>query len=70
MTAQWLTVINSFLIFATAAIGVVALYRGKKRDEQILKLTVDVDGRLTQLLELTAKSSHAEGMKDEKANSV
>ena len=25
-----------------------------------------VDGRLTQLLELTRKSSHAEGVKDEK----
>jgi hypothetical protein len=32
----------------------------------IKRLEVKVDGRLTDLLNLTRKSSHAEGMKDEK----
>jgi hypothetical protein len=31
----------------------------------VQKLTARVDGRLTELLDLTRKSSHAEGMKDE-----
>jgi hypothetical protein len=36
--------------------------------DKISKLEVSVDGRLTNLLELTAKSSRAEGAKQEKDN--
>jgi hypothetical protein len=36
----------------------------------IQRLSTRVDGRLTELLALTKKSSHAEGMKDEKQNSI
>jgi hypothetical protein len=34
----------------------------------VKRLEVKVDGRLTDLLTLTRKSSHAEGVKDEKEN--
>lgn len=57
------------LVFLTA---IVNYFAGKKRDEKIMQLTVNVDGRLTELLALTAKSSHAEGKiegaTEEKAN--
>ena len=62
------TIANSALIFMTAVIGAYSLYKGKKRDEQILNLTLHVDGRLSELLAITAKSSHAEGVAEQKAN--
>ena len=36
----------------------------------VQRLAARVDGRLTQLLELTAKASHAKGVKDEKENNT
>lgn len=35
-----------------------------RTSRQVRQVKIEVDGRLTQLLALTAKSSHAEGMKD------
>lgn len=67
---EYIVFANSVLVLLTAVIGSYSLYKGKKRDAQILNLTLQVDGRLSQLLALTAKSSHAEGMKDEKANNT
>jgi hypothetical protein len=50
-------------IIAISAL-IASLKNGKKAD----RLAVKVDGRLTELLALTRKSSHAEGMKDEKSH--
>lgn len=58
---EYLTFCVALLVFFTA---VVNYFAGKKRDEKIMQLTVNVDGRLTELLALTAKSAHAEGKID------
>lgn len=59
----YLALATATVTLMTAFIGVVNSFRNKKTLQQ---LTVSVDGRLTELLELTSKASHAEGMKEEK----
>lgn len=60
-----------YMIFATALIGLLAsifnAWQGRKRDTKIQEIHVSLDGRLTQLTDLIAKSSHAEGMLEGKA---
>jgi hypothetical protein len=51
---------------AVPSIGAVIL--GLLNRSKLGAVETKVDGRLTQLLELTQKSSHAEGMKEEKDN--
>jgi hypothetical protein len=73
----------SYIAFGVAVVGlltsivtlitvVIGLTRGVKRDAQIHNLALSVDGRLTELIAMNAKSSHAEGViqgkADEKAN--
>lgn len=73
----------SYIAFGVAVVGlltsivtlitvVIGLTRGVKRDAQIHALAISVDGRLSELMAITTKSSHAEGMlqgkADEKAN--
>lgn len=74
---------TSYLAFSVAVVGlvtsivtlatvIIGLTRGVKRDEQIHSLALSVDGRLSELIAMNAKSSHAEGMlqgkADERAN--
>jgi hypothetical protein len=47
-----------------AALG--ALLLGWLNSRKLAKVETKVDGRLTELLELTRKSSHAEGVRDGK----
>lgn len=54
------------LISATAAL-VAAIASFAALFTKLRTLEVKIDGRLTQLLTLTAKSSHAEGELDEKS---
>ncbi len=57
--------ISLISVIGTVLIAVITNFGNKllrKSDEMATK----VDGRLTELLELTRKSSHAEGVKDEK----
>lgn len=69
---EYLALIVSFLSFMTACITlvtvIVGLGRGVKRDARIEGLTLSVDGRLTELKALIAKSSHAEGVLEGAAN--
>jgi len=73
----------SYIAFGVAVVGlltsivtlitvVIGLTRGVKRDAQIHNLALSVDGRLTELIAMNAKSSHAEGViqgkADERAN--
>ncbi|MGR9384926.1 hypothetical protein [Rhizobium leguminosarum] len=62
----------SYIAFGVAVVGlltsivtlitvVIGLTRGVKRDAQIHALAISVDGRLTELITMNAKSSHAEG---------
>ena len=51
-----------------AALG--ALVLGFVNRTKLEKVSTQVDGRLSELLELTRKSSHAEGVKDEKDKNV
>ncbi|MHC2481546.1 hypothetical protein [Rhizobium leguminosarum] len=62
----------SYIAFGVAVVGlltsivtlitvVIGLTRGVKRDAQIHNLALSVDGRLTELILMNAKSSHAEG---------
>jgi hypothetical protein len=46
------------------AIALIGLF-GSIIVAMMQRLTTKVDGRLTELLKLTEKSSHAEGMKDQ-----
>lgn len=48
------------VVTAVAALGALvwSIKNGKKIDE----VSINVDGRLSQLLELTGKASHAEGV--------
>lgn len=41
--------------------AMVSLALGFKNRKEVQQLTINVDGRLSQLLELTKASSHAEG---------
>jgi hypothetical protein len=62
----------SYIAFGVAVVGlltsivtlitvVIGLTRGVKRDAQIHNLALSVDGRLSELIAMNAKSSHAEG---------
>lgn len=57
----YITFATAVLTCVTALTGAYALWKGKKRDDNIMQLTMNVDGRLTELLEMSAKASHAEG---------
>jgi hypothetical protein len=46
--------------------GTLAVVLGFVNRSKLGAVSAQVDGRLTELLELTRKSSHAEGMKEEK----
>lgn len=48
--------------------GVIGLRDRKALKKDISLVSVQVDGRLSELLELTRKSSKAEGVKEEKEN--
>lgn len=60
-----------YMIFATALIGLLAgifnAWQGRKRDKNIQEIHISLNSRLTQLTDLIAKSSHAEGMLEGKA---
>jgi hypothetical protein len=70
--AEYSALIIALLSFMTACVTLVTvlvgLGRGIKRDQRIENLTLSVDGRLTQLTALIAKSSHAEGVLEGVAN--
>ena len=51
----------------TAVPSTLAAIIGIFNRTKLAAVSEQVDGRLTELLALTRKSSHAEGMKDEKA---
>ena len=57
---------DAVIVSVVGVIGVLITTIGAVAINLIQRLTTKVDGRLTELLELTRKSSHAEGMKDEK----
>jgi len=69
LTVAIVGLLTSVVTLATVVIG---LTRGVKRDAQIHNLALSVDGRLTELIAMNAKSSHAEGViqgkADERAN--
>jgi hypothetical protein len=50
--------------------GLVASVLAYLTRRNLSAVETKVDGRLTQLLELTQKSSHAEGMKDERSDAA
>lgn len=61
MSAEsWITIITSLTALVTALGGLATVLI------KLGKIEIQIDGRLTQLLELTKKSSHAEGMVDQK----
>ena len=66
MTDTQLTIVAAATPPTLIALGALfaSLRNGKKSDQ----LAVKVDGRLTELLNLTRKSSHAEGVKDERSH--
>jgi hypothetical protein len=52
-----------------AAPGIVSAVVGLFNRSKLQDVGARVDGRLSELLELTRTSSHADGMKDQKENS-
>lgn len=60
----------SIIIFltqvVTLATAVLAFWVGRRNKTAIDRVEINIDGRLTELLEITRKSSHAQGMKDQK----
>jgi hypothetical protein len=73
MQAVWTSVLGTnamtdiVIVALIAAIpGTVAAIISGINKVKLDKVEIRVDGRLTQLLELTKQSSHAEGVKDEK----
>jgi hypothetical protein len=66
----FLILVASAISSLTAAvISIFALFHTIKNGGKVDDLHVIVNNRLTELLHLTEKSSHAEGVKDEKARS-
>ena len=48
-----------------AIVGVVVTIRGQvKSQEKIQQVHIEINSRMTQLLDLTSKASHAEGVRD------
>ena len=64
MTVDYITLGTAFLAFLTALAGLV---KGLRNGASIQRIEVSVDGELTKLKELIAKSSHAEGVLEGKA---
>lgn len=62
-TEQWLQLASLGIGLLTAIIGLVVA-------RQVRNVSVSVDGRLSQLLSLTEKSSHAEGMEQQRVDEV
>ena len=57
---NWLQLLN---ICAVAGVGLIGLWTSRR----LGSISVSLDGRLSELLALTAKSSHAEGVEQQKA---
>ncbi len=59
---------------AAAIVSIINAIKGSNRgtvqDKKIDQLEIKIDGRLTELLELTRKSSHAEGKEEERKEEV
>lgn len=49
----------------TTLASIAAFLQSRKNTAKLAAIHVEINGRLTQLLELTGKASHAQGMKDE-----
>lgn len=64
MIVEILTLITAVLAFLTALAG---FYKSVKLGGSIQRVEVSVDGRLEELKDLIAKSSHAEGLLEGKA---
>lgn len=60
---NWLQLVN---ILAVASVGLIGIYTARN----LKTVSVSLDGRLEELLKLTAKSSHAEGMAQERKDNA
>jgi hypothetical protein len=56
---------DTVIVALITTFGSVIVGLGAAAIAMMNRLTTKVDGRLTQLLDLTSKASHAEGMKEE-----
>jgi hypothetical protein len=65
LTPAWVPVVVAII---TAIPGTVAAIYAIVGHAKIEQLTLSVNGRLTELLKITARSSKAEGAKEEKDN--
>lgn len=61
------SVLGPIAAIAAAVTSAVSAQRSVRNARAIQSIKVDINGRLTSLLELTAKASHAEGVLAEKA---
>jgi len=62
-TENWLTLVGIGSTLITSLISLAGVLVINRKQKQ---LTISVDGRLSQLLALTAKASHAEGVVQER----
>lgn len=63
----WLILGGQVITFATLAVGLFTAIRATRRNAKaVQEVHVIMNSRLDQMMALQAKSSHAEGVKDEK----
>ena len=65
-TPLWVPIIVAVVSAVPATVGAIL---GLRNHAKLDKLEINVDGRLSELLKITASSSHAEGVKEEKDRS-
>jgi hypothetical protein len=63
MTAGAIQIITTSI---SAMAAVVAAIVGVRSHAKIDQVKIEINGRMSELLELTRQASHAEGMRDEK----
>lgn len=61
---SWLTLISAI---TAAIVAVIAAIKSDANGRNIAKVQSDVNGRMDQLLDVTKTSSHAEGVREQKA---
>lgn len=64
MIIETMTLATAFLALLASLVG---LWKSSRNGSSIQRVEISVDGRMTELKELIAKSSHAEGVIEGKA---
>ena len=66
-TPLWVPIVVAAVSAVPATIGAIL---GLRNHAKLDKLEINIDGRLSQLLQITASSSHAEGVKEERDKGI